>query len=398
MQRIVASFFLLTSLLMAFPAPAQEDQQEQPQPELHMLHSATVQPQKTGSSADQNSQTIMKQDFIVQPPALEQPTIPMVHMGQHMIDAPNIQMPKMPPFIQPGGTISMTPYTIPPQAPAVAPVAAPVVKAVAPPAENTDFSELHQGDTAIGQQVIDPLRILMKDGRIIQLAGIDIPDFDPYDPGPVSLAARNLLKEMVEGQQVRLFVTKNISSGRMSRLGDMLAHLELPKEAVWVQGALLAAGLARVRPSQRNPEMAVQMMKLENKARLAKKGLWADPRYAVLTPDNAANGENGWGIVEGTVISASSNHNIVDLEFGPDARTDFTLALNSDIRREMEKRSIDPLALAGKHLRVRGWLRDYNGPYMELDNLVWLEIIPQSGAAAASPAFTEVNPSAGREN
>ena len=365
---------------MAAPAAAQEDQQGQP--ETSTLHSATVEPQKTGSTADQNSQTMMKQDFIVPPRPVEQPTIPMVHMGQHMIDAPNIQMPKMPPFIQPGGTIYMTP----PQAPAaVTPVAAPVVKPVAPPPENTDFSELHQGDTAIGQQVIDPLRVLMKDGRIIQLAGLDIPDFDPYDPGPVSLAARNLLKEMVEGQQVRLYVTKNMSSGRMSRLGDMLAHLELPKEAVWVQGALLAAGLARVRPSQRNPEMALQMMRLEDKARIAKKGLWADPRYAVLTPDDAANGENGWGIVEGTVVSASSNHNIVNLEFGPDSRTDFTLALNSDIRREMEKRGIDPLSLAGKHLRVRGWLRDYNGPYMELDNLVWLEMIPEKAAEASIP-------------
>jgi len=37
----------------------------------------------------------------------------------------------------------------------------------------------------------------------------------------------------------------------------------------------------------------------------------ADPRYAVLTPDDAANGENGWGIVEGTVVSASSNHKII---------------------------------------------------------------------------------------
>ncbi len=131
--------------------------------------------------------------------------------------------------------------------------------------------------------------------------------------------------------------------------------------------------------------MAAQMMKLENKARLAKKGLWADPRYAVLTPDDAANGENGWGIVEGTVVSASSNHNMVNLEFGPDARTDFTLALNSDIRREMEMRGIDPFALAGKRLRVRGWLREYNGPYMELDNLVWLEMIPEKAAEASIP-------------
>ena len=42
-------------------------------------------------------------------------------------------------------------------------------------------------------------------------------------------------------------------------MGDTLAHLETHDGNLWVQGALLAAGLARVRPTERNPEMAAQM-------------------------------------------------------------------------------------------------------------------------------------------
>ena len=114
----------------------------------------------------------------------------------------------------------------------------------------------------------------------------------------------------------------------------------------------------------------------DEEARQAKRGLWANPKYAVATPDTARNFENDWAIVEGTVYGTALNNNMLYLNFGPDWHTDFTIAINSAVRRDMEVAHIDPLSLSNKRVRVRGWLRDYNGPYMELDNVVWLETIP----------------------
>lgn len=254
--------------------------------------------------------------------------------------------------------------------------------ATPPPAKTAtvltpDFSELHQADTAVAAQVIDPLRIRLHDGRIITLAGLEVPDWDPVDPGPISLAARDLLKPLVETKQVRLYVTKDAKSGRLTRFGDLLAQLQVSPDGPWVQGMLLAAGLARVRPTERNPEMAAQMIALEDQARQAKRGLWANPKYAVATPETAAQHENDWAIVEGTVYGTALNNNMLYLNFGPDWHTDFTIAINPALRRQMEQADINPQALTGRKVRVRGWLREYNGPYLELDNLAWLEILPR---------------------
>jgi endonuclease YncB( thermonuclease family) len=313
-------------------------------------------------------------------------------MGQHMIDAPQIESPSLPSVIRPWTPPS--PDT--PGAPSVLPIAKPALPKTT---EAADFAELRQGGIAVGEQVIDPLRLHMKDGRVILLAGLEIPDYDAYEPGPISIAARDLLKEMTEGEQIRIFVTKDASSGRTSRLGDMLAHLEIQKDKKWVQGVLLSAGLARVKPTQRNTEMAKQMLALEDQARAEKKGLWADPRFAVLTPDTAAKGENNWGIVEGTVASATINHNVVYLQFGPDWHSDFTVALPTGIRQAFERSGMDPQSLGGKRIRVRGWLRDYNGPYMELENIAWLQVLsaapadmtPAAGNSEKTPAGVKYN-------
>ena len=245
-------------------------------------------------------------------------------------------------------------------------------------AKDADYGALHTADTAIVAQVIEPVRVRLQDGRIIQLTGIDTADDDPYDPGPVSIAARNALKIMLEGKPVRLHVTRDAGYGRISRLGDVLAQLEVPRDGTWVQGALLSAGLARVRPTERDPEMADQMMALEAAARTAHRGLWADPRYAVLTPENAAKDVNRWVIVEGRVFGAAEDRNVTYLNFGPDYRKDFTVGIASPVRRQLDAAHIDAQSLAGQNVRVRGWLRTYNGPYLDLINAAWLEVIPET--------------------
>ncbi len=240
-----------------------------------------------------------------------------------------------------------------------------------------DFAELRQMDTATVDQIIDPLHIQMKDGRIIQLTGVDITDFDVYDPGDLSLAARDLLTNLLKNKQVRLFQTRDNSRGRTNRMGYVLAHLQ-DHDGLWIQGALLDSGLARVRPSGSNPEMAAAMMKLEDGARTKKKGLWADQRYALLTPETAAQAMNGWAVVEGAVVSVATVNNMIYLNFGPDWHTDFTVTLTPDVRREFQKTGLDPLAFGGKKIRVHGWIEDYNGPSIERAHPVWLELLPDA--------------------
>lgn len=414
---MVIAFFLLASLF-ALPARAQENrltpeqlqQLAAPQQNLgmHTLQGAAPgQPltQQIKSAAPDQSSAFenLKPDFVKPPDQMAPTDIHVQHMGQSILDQQIIHEPALD-ALRPAattttfGVISPSP---PPQASAPA-LPAPSLSSAA---RNTDFTDLRRGDTSVVGQVVDPLRVRMIDGRMIQLSSLDIPDLDPYEPGPVAVAARDILKEMLEGKKVRLYVTKNAGSGRMSRMGDMLAHLQTLEDGYWVQGVLLAAGLARVRPTERNIEMAVPMMKLEAQARAEKKGLWADPRYGILSPGTAAKAENGWGIVEGTVYSTNLNRNTVYLDFDVDWHTDFTVSIDADTRHALTAAGIDALSLGGKHVRVRGWIRDYNGPFMELENPVWMEIesgTPDQTANSPDippPAYaTQAAPASGRSD
>ena len=379
--RIEFCFIALMTFLASGTATAQG---------MQILHSKAIQ-----SENDQTPLPIEKsvtppqpmpaapvQQVIQSPAPLPQEMIPMQHMGQAMPASPApLTTPNFSTSFSDGDTDKPSLTKIQTAGATTAPLPnaktapQPVPLVMAP-----DFSELRQADTAVAGQVIDPLRIRLRDGRIITLAGIDVPGWDPVEPGPGSLAARDLLKPLVETKQVRMYVTKDAKLGRMTRFGDLLAQLEVSPTGPWVQGALLAAGLARIRPTQRNPEMATQMIALEDEARRGKLGIWADSKYAVATPATAAQHENDWAVVEGTVYGTALNNNTLYLNFGPDWHTDFTVAINSTLRRQMERANINPQGLTGRSIRVRGWLRDYNGPYLELDNMAWLEIQPRMPA------------------
>ena len=246
------------------------------------------------------------------------------------------------------------------------------------------LDSLTQTNTLVVQQVIDPVRIRLANQQIVQLAGIDIPDLTPYEAGPIAGDARKFLTETLPHKKVRLYQNKQKDKGRENRFGHLIAHLVTSPGEVWVQGELLGKGLARVRPSEDNTALAEQMMALELQARKQGLGLWAAADYSVLSPETADAAIGNWGIVEGTVQKVATVNNRTYLNFGQNWKDDFTIALEPGIRREMVKGGIDPLSLAHKTIRVRGWLENYNGPYLKLLHPVWLEVLPENGEENAA--------------
>lgn len=244
-------------------------------------------------------------------------------------------------------------------------------------APKADYGVLTLSGVAQVRQVIDPLRLQLYDGRIVQLSNIDVPDLTPYDIGDVGLAAKALLEGMLVDKHVRLHQSKDSRNGRLNRMGYSLAHVEERISEGWVQGALLVNGLARVRPSAHNTELTAEMLALEEQARQEKRGLWADDKYAVRTPDTAAESMNSWTIVEGTVRASAMANNTIYLNFGPDWRSDFTVAIKPPVRRKLVNLGIDPLQYGGKTIRVRGWMESYNGPYLELIDPAWIQTLPE---------------------
>lgn len=242
---------------------------------------------------------------------------------------------------------------------------------------HADFQALRLTKTDQVTQIIDPLRVRLHDGTIVQLASLDIPDMAMHDSGPYAVAARDFLEELLDKQPVRLYQTKSAESGRENRMGHQIGHLARKSDDTWVQGALLAGGLARILPTTRNLEMSDAMIALEDEARAAQRGLWADPAYAVLTPDTADQGRNSWAIIEGRPLKIAAVKNVIYINFGADWRTDFTIVVDTAVRKKLAQNGINVMDLTGKTLRVRGWVEDYNGPAVKLSAAPWLEVLSE---------------------
>lgn len=239
-------------------------------------------------------------------------------------------------------------------------------------------------------KAIDATTLLADDGTIYALTGLDIPDDDTTAPRTL-----HRLTELTEGKTCTLYQTRNDSMGRINRMNQTLGHLTCGKDAIWIQGALIAEGLARVRTTPENAQQASMMLILESGARAAHLGLWANSRNTPLTPENAAEHINGFGLVEGRIYTVAQTRDAIFLNFSTDWKSDFTIGIPTKLRTAFSKRRIDLFTLKGKSVRVRGWIRAYNGPYIELDHVDQLEILGDSTAresAASSPTSQEPLP------
>ncbi len=231
-----------------------------------------------------------------------------------------------------------------------------------------DFELMRQTGGGTVSEVVNPLTVKLEDGRLVDLAGLDYPDLDFYDPGDLAVTAQEILNDFLKGQKVTIYQTATTAKGRVNRMNHHIAHLVRNKDGVWVQGMLLSLGVARVRTTKYNPEMATQMLALENKARQEKAGLWAMEKYAILTPEQAKEHIGSYQVVEGVVNSVSMHRNKLYLNFGHNWKDDFTIGISAFDERDFKQHKFEPRRWSGKKIRVRGWVESYNGPYIEIDH------------------------------
>ena len=223
-------------------------------------------------------------------------------------------------------------------------------------------------------KVIDPLTFIGEDKIIYALSSIEVPNSQTGQSDMTKEASAALAK-LIEGKDLIVYQTKRKDKGRTNRMNQSLVHASLKQEHLWIQGELLAMGMARVMTTQSNPELVDNMLKAEADARKNKRGLWSNDNLQILTPENAQTGENAFGIVEGAPKSAAVTNNMVYLNFSDDWKKDFTIGIPSSQRMAFSKKGLDPQQLTRTKLRVRGYIRSYNGPFIEIDHPEQIEIL-----------------------
>ncbi|MFQ5957822.1 MAG: thermonuclease family protein [Alphaproteobacteria bacterium] len=238
-------------------------------------------------------------------------------------------------------------------------------------------AELEQGATARIAEVVDGDTVVLDSGDELRLVGIQAPKLPlgrpDFTPWPLAAEAKAALEALCLGRRVTLAY----GGRRSDRHGRLLAHLTRD-DGVWIQGELLRRGFARVYSFRDNRARVADMLALEREARAAKRGIWSHPYYAVRSGDKARNVPlDSFEIVEGRVLAAAVVNGRAYLNFGDNWRTDFTASVAPRDRRAFEREGHDLLALEGRVIRVRGWVKLRNGPMIEVTHPEQIEVLPQ---------------------
>ncbi|MDE0389010.1 MAG: thermonuclease family protein [Rhodospirillales bacterium] len=224
-------------------------------------------------------------------------------------------------------------------------------------------------------EVIDGSTVLLEDGETVRLAGIEAPKHTSRDAAsrtePLAEKAKQALVDLVQGRRVGL-ATGNVPRDRYGRLRG---HLMRSDDGTWIQGALLAAGLARVHSLVDDRAGVAEMHAIERGARADRRGIWSQPRYQVLTASKADDGLHSFQLVEGRVKAAAVVRGRGYLNFGDDWREDFTVSIGPRDRRRFETEGIAIEDYEGRLVRVRGWVDSFNGPMIEATHPEQIEVL-----------------------
>lgn len=233
---------------------------------------------------------------------------------------------------------------------------------------------LQHGGTAQVVAVVDGDTVILDDGRQVRLVGIQAPKLPLGRPGfakwPLADEAKAALAELVLGKRVSL----GYGGQKIDRHDRLLAHL-FTEDGTWVQGALLAAGFARVYSFPDNRALVRDMLVRERGSRETDQGIWSHPYYAVLDPAASARHLDRYALVEGRVVDVAVVRGRTFLNYGSDWRTDFTVSIAARDWLRFESAGVSPDDYIGRRIRVRGWLKSRNGPMIDVTHPEQIEVL-----------------------
>jgi len=235
-------------------------------------------------------------------------------------------------------------------------------------------TRLQAGESAAVVEVVDGDTVRLDDGRQVRLVGIQAPKLPLGRRGfaewPLADTARQSVTELTQGRVVRLAY----GGARMDRHRRALAHLFVG-EGTWVQGEMLSRGLARVYTFPDNRSLAAEMLALEDAARRDRRGIWGHPFYRLRTAESVKPDEGTFQIVEDRVLKAARVSGRIFLNFAPEWREDFTVIIEANRLAAFTDSGLDPLTLEGARIRVRGWIKSWNGPMIEATHPEQIELL-----------------------
>jgi endonuclease YncB( thermonuclease family) len=210
--------------------------------------------------------------------------------------------------------------------------------------------------------IIDGSTFVLDDGREVRLAGVEMPPL-AHDSGaaPGWAAAKAALEALAGGDMVVL----RRGEIPFDRYGRIVAYVYTQRDddELFVQGELLAAGVARVGDRIGSRSCAAELLAREAGARRAQIGLWTDPNYAVLdaaTPADVLSQRGRFALVEGMVVSVRESGSTIYINFGRRWSEGFFATVQKRNERSFAAAGLDVKSLAGRRVRIRGFVEAHS--------------------------------------
>ncbi len=224
------------------------------------------------------------------------------------------------------------------------------------------------------EAVIDGHTVVLDDGTVVRLAGIEAPRPpsapEAEDGWPLAREADDALTQIGLGRQVSL-----ASGGRDGdRHGRILAHL-VRDDGVWVQAAMLERGLARVNGVADLRTAMPEMLAIEAEARRSRRGIWSHPFYSIRQPQELERYLDTFQLVEGRIVDIATIRGRMYLNFGTDWREDFTVSISPQDVDPFLALGIQFESLIEERIRVRGWVYRRYGPMIDATYPEQVEIL-----------------------
>lgn len=229
-----------------------------------------------------------------------------------------------------------------------------------------------RGETATVAAIVDPVTLLLDSGREVRLAGVM--------PGPDAEDAIALLTLLSEGREV------SIHAGGIGqdRYGRAYAQVFLTGDQTWLQAELVAAGLALVSGFAEDRNCLAELLMHERRAREQNAGLWQLRQPIDAWSPLLRNVPSRYELVEGRVVSIGRTERTVYLNFGNDWSVDLTVTIDIADAARFESEGVMFETLIGNHVRIRGWLEQWDGPLIRVDHPEQIEVLNASDGGGVS--------------
>jgi hypothetical protein len=119
--------------------------------------------------------------------------------------------------------------------------------------------------------------------------------------------------------------------------------------------------------------------------------LWGEAAYQVRQADRPAEFgryEATFQVVEGRLVRVAEVRGRIYLNFAANWRRGFSVSVRRRDRELLGEFSQRPRALAGRRVRVHGWIEDRSGPIIDLSNAGLIEVL-ESAEETAGPTVSE---------